>query len=412
MGGSFVLSSDISIPARDELFSSILNRHICISEIREPDPDLRSRYTDMLKEKELENYNINQASFFASDHMHGPFVRFLDNSQKYDFLGKKDLNIIGYSNPVLIKAELNTEEVTLDQFKNCYRQQFNTLTLKVNMISDSQSETILRALATISKEIQKPLIFTFSNSFLSSLKSDIDILQIDKDYNWSKTEKSLNSLISQYKTRNIVFAFEFQNEKSFNFLPDKYYLHLKNWCNKNSIPIWINESYGFGRGKFLFKTSTFPEDFNPSYLTFGNAPMGYYFLSQNTESFDKLTSVNLSSIKNFINTISFLKDGGFWGENGRISEIEKLFQSGLLNLKSKFKNIEFDSSGNLIHIGVNDKCRVKSMELSNILFENGILVGIHKSEQKWIRLKLPTSLKNEQIKQILEILSLCLSKIR
>ena len=400
-----MLSSYISLEQNDNLFSSTLKKHIGINKILKNQGSFPPELSKLLNN---DDFTVNQASLLFSDLMHGPFQQFQDQSQKYDFLGKKDLGLLGHTHPLIIKAELNPLFSDLTDLSVVLQDLLGIENLTMIQASESQSESFKFVLADYIDNI-----LTLENSFASGFSAGV-VKVVKRADSISNVINQLENVLKSTKLKFSAFALDFQNEKTFDFKELEYYQKIADWCQSHSIPIWINESYGFGRNVSLFKSSLLNSKSPPEILTFGNALIGHYTFS-NSKIFKGKDSIKLTPqlISTAMACFTFLNEGNFLTDSGRIASREEVFFKNLTSLKQEFLNTEFDFriSGNLVHIQVYNQDPISTRLLSRILFEEGILVGLQKSDSKWLRLKLPTSLKNEHIQQIFDIMKHCLKRL-
>ena len=388
-----MLSSDISDKSFNELFSSIFIKNRAINCVKSPEKNKNKVIRETLAKNGLADVSVNHAHLLISDLQHGPFQQFIDGSIKFDFLGKKDFNLIGHTHPLHIKDQISKLMVNQVDLKELIESLTKSSELRLKHIANTFSEISMKAKAVLS-DFNK--IVTFPNSFCDLVDFDNDsIIYLNEQDTNEQIQTKLESLSDD---DSVLFALEIQNERTFNLNQHTIIKNLANWAIDHHFSIWINETYGFGRHKEFIQSFNKDMGINPNFLTCGNDLIGYYFLDRDSEhKFSSNPNLTDKVTKNAFSTINFLSAGKFWGENGRISIIEKSITNKLSQLKSQFTDFDlnYSVSGNMVHLQIFNNDSTKIKQLSIELFHQGILVGLEKSHGKWIRFKLPTSLKNE-----------------
>ena len=105
--------------------------------------------------------------------------------------------------------------------------------------------------------------------------------------------------------------------------------------------------------------------------------------------------------------IRYLREGHFYGENGRMQEIEQAFLSRFNNLATGSCQGKLGYSGGvgtMIAFEVGDASKEKTLQYIRALFHNGIVAFLAGQNPTRVRFLLPTCLTEEHIEEIFQII--------
>ena len=105
--------------------------------------------------------------------------------------------------------------------------------------------------------------------------------------------------------------------------------------------------------------------------------------------------------------VNYLRRGPFYGENGRIHQIENAFLSSLKRLSEtscKGKIKYYGGVGTMISFEVGDSDKTSTVNFIKKLYENGIISFIAGNNPTRVRFLLPLSLTDDHIEEIFSII--------
>jgi 4-aminobutyrate aminotransferase-like enzyme len=105
--------------------------------------------------------------------------------------------------------------------------------------------------------------------------------------------------------------------------------------------------------------------------------------------------------------VRYLSEGNFYGDNGRIKEIEDKFKANFKRLAEgscKGKIPYYGGVGTMLSFEVGDATTETTNKFMKTLFENGIISFSAGKEPTRVRFLLPLSLLEEHIQEIFSIL--------
>ncbi len=243
----------------------------------------------------------------------------------------------------------------------------------------------------------------------------------------------LKQLIDRYPKQHSCFIMEVvQGEGGFNVAPREFLESLMRMCRDASIPVWADEIQSFGRTENMFAFETlglgeyvdvatvgkltqvcaclFTEDLNPApgllAGTFSSSTSAYHVGRR---------------------TLEVLRDGGYYGANGRIAHLNKAFRAcaeDLVRRRPEFFPPAIDGFGRPIQSlvgGIGAMMRLTPLggkkdaltALLKIMFEEGVIALTCGHGPYHLRLLPPFGvMEPEQFKPVFAIIERALEKMK
>lgn len=380
----------------NQLFSEILLKQQVFSSIKGPEKEKKyipEQQLAIIKEGTGKSFHL-PLSF--SGNGHGPFVQLDDLSVKYNFIATELKLLLGHSHPLYIKSHIEaahmdsiniSESFTFKVISKVIEDLISTLDIKnfkkITFYNKKES-AITSAISQILKnrnEKNRTKILTFSNRyhFLSSL-NDAEILSIN-------SQDDINSILEFIKKNKkhsssiVINPFDLKN------LSLESIDALLAFCHKHKIHIFIDESNTLGKYSQFFWTKLLKEK-NLIHFLFIGSPLPFGCLIQNDYLFSKESNEkeDFFSISQFLfleKIHTFLTQGNFFGNDGRILYFEKTIRMKIKSLQEEFSsNIisDIETYGLYSSFKYKDGGEKETINLVQKLFNAGIIVGIKKEK--------------------------------
>lgn len=432
----------------DQLFSSILLEQQSINGLKPADEGKSKEMHDL-----IESYTSMKGrglfyDYFSTGRGHGPFTELVDGSVKYDLINGIGFNILGHSHPVLIKAAI--ESATVDTMMVGNLQSYHApyeLTkeilkhtgkapIKYCWFGGSGSFVNDMALKMLWQKCDpKHEVIAFTKAFAGRSIGTQELtaneayrvgqptlMKVHHVPHWDQsdpensTQKTLDALNKLYDERGDVFCCLtlelIQGEGGFIFAPRDYYVAIFEWAKSKGIYIWVDEVQTFSRTHELFAYKMFGLDEYVDICTIAKAMQGAAVLySEELNPKPGLIAGTFNGSIPALNAgtkvINFLTEGGFYGDNGKIKQIEEAFLSNLKRLsETTCKGIinYYGGIGTMIAFEVGDASKEGTLDFVKQLFKDGIIAFIAGKDPTRVRFLLPVCLTDEHIKEIFEVL--------
>jgi 4-aminobutyrate aminotransferase-like enzyme len=439
----------------NRLFTSILMEQQKFDAIKAPEESKKELLAQKLKEYEGLKGRGFFYPFMASGRGHGPFVELIDGSVKFDLINGIGVNLLGHSHPIYIKANLEAatsdtmmcgnllsyqepyelSKVLLDNVKKSKLKHFwfscsgsfaNDTALKILWQKKAPNYRLIafqKAFAGRSIAMQD---VTYNQAYREGMPTAIEVDHVPH-YNYKNPEKAIQETIDALdaliaKNGNVYCAISFeliQGEAGFIFGTKEYYQAICQWAKKNNIYIWIDEVQSFARTYQMFAFQTFELDEYVDVITIGKVlqAAGTFYTEELNPKPGLIAGTfngSIASLNAGKATVRYLTEGNFYGEKGRIKELEDKFKKKFKELSegSCKGKIPYDGGiGTMLSFEVGDG----SLELTNKfmkkLFENGIISFSAGKEPTRVRFLLPLPLLDEHIDEIFSIVEKTIHEI-
>lgn len=432
----------------NKLFSSILLEQQKFDHIKGPDEEKKEILAKALAEYEKLKGRGFFFPFMATGRGHGPFVELLDGSVKYDMINGIGVNLLGHSHPIYIKA--NLEAATSDTMMTgnllSYQEPYELSKLLLESVSKTRmkhfwfscsgsfsNDTALKILWQKKAPNYRLIAFeksfagrsiamqdvTYNQAYREGMPKSIEVDHVPH-FNYKNPEKALsetlnalNNLIA--KNGNVYCALTIeliQGEAGFIFGTKEYYEGIFKWAKEKGIYIWIDEVQSFARTHQLFAFQMFELDEYVDVVTVGKVlqACGTFYTEELNPKPGLIAGTfngSVASMNAGKATVRYLKEGNFYGENGRIKELEFKFKNKFKEIsegKCKGKIPYYGGVGTMLSFEVGDASMETTNKFMKKLFENGVITFSAGKEPTRVRFLLPLSILDEHIDEIFKIL--------
>jgi 4-aminobutyrate aminotransferase-like enzyme len=439
----------------NKLFTSILMEQQKFDAVKPPEESKKELLAHKLKEYEALKGRGFFYPFMASGRGHGPFAELIDGSVKFDLINGIGVNLLGHSHPIYIKANLEAatsdtmmcgnllsyqepyelSKALLDNVKKSKLKHFwfscsgsfaNDTALKILWQKKAPNYRLIafqKAFAGRSIAMQD---VTYNKAYREGMPTAIEVDHVPH-YNYKnpdvaikETIDALDALIA--KNGNVYSAITFeliQGEAGFIFGTKEYYQAICLWAKKNNIYIWIDEVQSFARTYQMFAFQTFELDEYVDVVTIGKVLQGagtFYTEELNPKAGLIAGTFNgsIASLNAGKATVRYLSEGNFYGEKGRIKELEDKFKKKFKSLSEgscKGKIPYYGGIGTMLSFEVGDGSLDLTNKFMKKLFENGIISFSAGKEPTRVRFLLPLPLLDEHIDEIFSIVEKTIHEI-
>ena len=432
----------------DKLFSSILIEQQKINHVKAPDENKKEFLNEKLKEYE----NLKGRGFFfpfmASGRGHGPFVELLDGSVKYDLINALGVNLLGHSHPLYIKANIEAAtsdammcgnllsyqepyemtKILLDQVKGSRLEHFwiscsgsfaNDTALKIIWQKKAPNYRLISFEKSFAGRTVAMQDVTYNASYREGMPRAIEVDHVPH-FNYKDPENSLkNTLIALdnliAKNGNVYCAITIeliQGEAGFIYGTKEYYEGIFKWAKEKNIYVWVDEVQSFGRTEKMFAYQMFNLDQYVDVVTIGKVlqACGTFFTKELNPKPGLIAGTfngSLAALNAGKATVRYLSEGNFYGEKGRIKELERKFKAHFEILSAgpcKGKIPYYGGVGTMLSFEVGNGSADITNKFIKKLFENGIITFSAGKDPMRVRFLLPLTLLDEHISEIFKIL--------
>lgn len=432
----------------DQLFSSILFEQSKFNKIKGPDQDKIEIQTQIIQDFQKLRGRDLVYNYISSGRGHGPFTELIDGSVKYDLIGGIGINLLGHSHPIIVKAAIEAatvdtmmcgnlmpytesyelSKVLLENVKNSNLKHF-WLTCSGSMANDTALKLIWQ------KKNPKFKVIAFKNNFAGRSIATQEVTE-NEDYrqgmphyvevehvphfDQTQPQKSLKNTIDALEAvwnkspdQYCALTFEIvQGEGGFIFGDKAFYKGICEWAKSKGIYVWIDEVQTFGRTTNLFAFQAMELDQYVDIVVVGKSlqACGLLYTSELNPKPGLIAGTfhgSIPALKAAAKTVKFLTEGNFYGENGRIAQIQNQFLTKLKQLAEgscKGKINFYCGLGTMIAFEVGDASKDITTKFLKRLLENGIVAFNAGKKPVRVRLLLPITLTNQHIDEIFSII--------
>ncbi|MBX3355269.1 MAG: aminotransferase class III-fold pyridoxal phosphate-dependent enzyme [Phycisphaeraceae bacterium] len=299
---------------------------------------------------------------------HGALVELADGSVKWDMIGGIGVHMFGHGDPEMVEAALIA---ALSDTVMQGHLQFNadsTAFAELLVSEASRSSAIKHCFVSNSgcmvneaalkvcqqKTHAAPRVIAFADCFMGrsttmaqigdgpnyrqgvALNVQVDYMPFyDPDLGPRSTEIALWHLrqtLDRYPRQHSCFVMELiQGEGGFNVAPREFFVPLLDLCRERGIPIWFDEVQSFGRTTSMFAFQTLDLGSYADVVTIGKMSQAcacLYTAEMNPKpgllagTFTAATSAFHVGLR----VLQRLRDGGYYGPDGRIAKLHAAFR--------------------------------------------------------------------------------------
>lgn len=432
----------------DQLFSSILQEQSEINSIKDADSAKENLTAELLEDFSQARGRAFFFNYYSTGRGHGPFTQLVDGSVKYDLINGIGVNLLGHSHPLQIKANL---EAACSDTMMCgnllpyaeAHQACKTIVEAVNKKSrlnnfwfagsgSFANDTALKMVWQKRAPRYRVLAFekafagrsiatqdiTYNEAYREGMPHSIQVTHVphfdqnDPTNAKSKTIAALDKAWEQYPDEFAVLMIELvQGEGGFIYGDRDYYVAIFEWAKQKGIPIWVDEVQSFGRTHSLFAFQMFELDNYIDLVTIGKAfqACGVLYTDEMNPKPGLVAGTfngSIASLKMGAATVRLLQEGNFYGENGRIAQLEEKFKSGLRDIQKrvgKDKVGYIGGIGTMISFEVGEADKEGTAKFIKNLFNNHIISFSAGKNPTRVRFLLPITITDEHITEIMSI---------
>jgi len=438
----------------NELFSAILLEQQKFMQVKGPSPEKEGLLQSAMED--LKNFRGQNPiyPYVSSGRGHGPFTELIDGSIKYDLIGAMGVNLLGHSHPLFIKSHLEAATGDTMMLGNLLPYSAH---LKLNKIllesvkgsplkhfwfsgsGSMANDTAIKILWQ--KTAPKYKIITFKNAFAGRSLGMLNITEepsysegIPKPYevfhvphfDYKGPQNSLKNTLSELdkiweKEKDQIGSLMIelvQGEAGFVFGTKDFYKGIFEWAKARGIYIFVDEVQTFGRTTKLYAFQHFGLDEYVDVVTIGKAlqTCGTFYSDELNPRPGLLGGTFAGPNSSLVageKTVRYLLEGNFFGENGRIHQLEKVFVSKLQNLmngglEGKIKDIR--GIGTMVSFQVGDGSSVLTNRILNTFFKNGLICYKGGRNPSRIRFLIPLAITEDHIEEIFKIIENSISE--
>ena len=235
----------------------------------------------------------------------------------------------------------------------------------------------------------------------------------DPENSLKNTITALDKLIETNGNSYCAMTIELiQGEAGFIFGTKEYYEGVFQWAKKHGIYVWVDEVQSFARTHQMFAFQMFGLDQYVDVVTIGKVlqAAGTFYTEELNPKPGLIAGTfngSVASMNAGKASIRYLHEGNFYGENGRIKELEDKFKAQFKRLAEgscKGKIPYYGGVGTMLSFEVGDASNDTTNKFMKKLFDNGIITFSAGKEPTRVRFLLPLPLLDEHIQEIFSIL--------
>ncbi|MBC7428786.1 MAG: aminotransferase class III-fold pyridoxal phosphate-dependent enzyme [Bacteriovorax sp.] len=431
----------------NKLFTAILLEQQKFDKIKPADEGKKEILVQKLKEYEALKGRGFFYHFMASGRGHGPFVEMIDGSVKFDLINAIGINLLGHSHPIYIKSNLEaaTSDTMMCGNLLSYQEPYELSKVLLDSVKKSRlkhfwfscsgsfsGDTALKILWQ--KKAPNYRLIAFQKSFAGRSIAMQDVtynpayregmpksIQVDHVPHFNtknpsdaikETIEALDKLIETNGNVYCGLTIELiQGEAGFIFGTKEYYKAICEWAKKNGIYVWIDEVQSFARTTELFAYQMFELDEYVDVVTIGKVlqAAGTFYTEELNPKAGLIAGTfngSISSLNAGKAIVRYLREGNFYGEKGRIKELEVKFKAKFKMLSEgscKGKIPYYGGIGTMLSFEVGDGSVDLTNKFMKKLFENGIISFSAGKEPTRVRFLLPLPLLDSHIEDIFSI---------
>ncbi len=354
--------------AIDAILHELGQAQASITAARPALPELAESYETFLSRQAEAKGRAPWFPYVGSGLGNGPLVQLADGSVKWDLINGIGVHMFGHGDPDLVATALRA---SLGDTVMQGNLQFNTDVIEFAGLlveQAGQSSGIKHcflinsgALANESalkvccqKNAPADRVLTFAGAFAGRTMAMIQIgdsaagrvglpitLQVDyvpfydadrPEASTAEAMKALDDAITRYPGRHACFAMELvQGEGGFNVAPREFLVALMQRCREHGIGVWVDEIQTFGRCGEMFYFQQLDLGEYVDVVTIGKMAQvcGCLFTKDYAPQAGLLSATFVGStaaLQVGRRMIERLRDGGYWGPDGRIAQLHAAFR--------------------------------------------------------------------------------------
>lgn len=433
------------LKAKELLLEIIQEKQAKITGIKPADPNLEVRYEELLKAFSLFRGSNLWYPYIGSGVGKGALVELLDGSVKYDMISGIGVHFFGHSHPGLIGTAVDAAMSDVIMQGNL-QQNLDSLKLAELLVNGSglphcflcssgvmANENALKIAFQKNAPANRILAFercfagrslTFSQitdkpSFRQGLPLNIPVDYIPY-YDSTRPEestadavKALKKYIQRYPRGHAIMIFELiQGEGGFYYGTTEFFKALMEILKEHRIAVFSDEVQTFGRTSELFAFQHFGLEEYIDISAIGKLSLCCATLF--TEEYKPkpgLLSQTFTSSTSAIEAgkwvVQKLLEGHFYGQNGRIMEIQQRFHMHLKKLEEKYPRLIEGpfGLGAMVAFTAFGGSLEKATQFTKALFEQGVITFIAGDNPTRVRMLPPAGIIHDaEIDDVMSII--------
>ncbi len=389
-----------------------------IASVRPPLDSLRMDYETAIRTFEEERGAALFYPFLGSGIGHGAYVELSDGSIKYDFISGIGAHVLGHDHPELLEASLkaavsdtvmqgnlqqNRESSELaglllnEADRSGARMAHCFLSSSGAMANENALKIILQKKHPARRMLAFDRAFAGRTTALLSITDnpgcregipvlmDVDRVpfhdETDPDGSSARAEHRLRELLETHPGEYAGMHLELvQGEAGFHPGTRAFFTPLLDLLKQHHIAIWFDEIQTLGRTTELFAYQHFGLDEYPDLVTLGKlSPVCATLFREEYRPRPGLISQTFTSstasLFASLHILPYLRNAGFFGADGRIATLSRVFQSRLSELAARHPRLVRGpfGYGMMIACTVFDGDPARTRTFLKKLFEAGVI---------------------------------------
>jgi 4-aminobutyrate aminotransferase-like enzyme len=465
---AMLAASETVQDAIDTIVREVIESQSTITAARPPQKSLIESYDNYLKRSTEVKGKPPLYPYVGSGIGNGPLVELLDGSVKWDMINGIGVHMFGHSDPDMIATALRAaisdtvmqgnlqfnadsiefSEALAAEAKRGSNLKYCFLTNSGVMANESALKVCYQKNAPASRVIAFEDCFMGRSVTMAQigdsaagrvgipLSTQIDYIPFyDPLRGQESTQDAVHRLqkfIQRYPGQHACFIMELvQGEGGFNTAPREYFETLMRICKENSIAVWIDEVQTFGRTNQMFHFQQLELGQYIDVVTIGKMSQACACLF--TEEFNPkpglLSGTFISGAVELQvgkRVIERLRDGGYYGNDGKIARLHQAFRQNAKAFVEKHKNWfppipvhDGLSRSNEFYGGVGGMMRLtpfggekaKVIKVLNAMFAEGVIAFYCGHGPYHVRFLPPVGvMQPQQFKEVFEIMEVAFAK--
>ena len=360
--------------AIDAIVREVTRAQSTITAARPASPELAESYESYLARQAEAKGRRPLYPYVGSGLGNGPLVQLADGSVKWDLISGIGVHMFGHSDPDLVATALraslgdtvmqgnlqfNAEPIELAEvllaqaaggsnLKHCFLINSGALAnesaLKVCCQKNSPADRVLAFAGAFAGRTMAMIQIGDSAAGRDGLPCDLHVDYVpffDADRPQESTADALRVLdeaITRYPGRHACFSMELvQGEGGFNVAPREFLAALMQQCRKHGIGVWVDEIQTFARCGEMFYFQQLDLGEYVDVVTIGKMSQvcACLFTGDYAPKPGLLSATFVGStvaLQVGRRMIERLRDGGYWGPDGRIAQLQVTFRRHIQKL--------------------------------------------------------------------------------
>ncbi len=431
-----------------ELKNQIIAEQQKINKICPPEQGKEKRLEERLEQIAQQRGRAMAYPYLSDGEGFGPFTKLIDGSVKYDLIGGIGVQLMGHSHPLLVEA--NLEAATVDCLYSGNLMPYDDIRLLMDtllgQIKESRLEhfwftgsgtyandTALKLLWQKKDPAYKIIAFkkcftgrsvatqdiTDKAAYRQGMPKAVDVEHVPHfdprnpegslQITLNALEEVWNKAPGQYAAITLELV---QGEGGLTFGTKEYYEGIFEWAKAKGLYIWVDEVQTFARTRRLFAFQHFGLEKYVDIVTVGKALQccGLFYTEELNPKPGLIAGTfhaAIPALKAGNKFVRHLTEEGFYGENGKIAQLEKSFlkrMAALANKQGKERIPLFHGIGTMQAFEVGDASADITKKFSMLLMKKGVITYMAGDNPTRVRMLLPIVLEEQHLDEIFKLI--------